>query len=232
MTPAEQGRHCGSCNKTVIDFTALSDRELRAFFETASGRICGRLQHTQLGRELLPPASQRPVSSLYSRLFALLLTASVGTAYASCSDSPFRSSVQTTFNSAPGNSAPGNSAHADTIPSNGLNDVSTRVTLHGRLVSFDGKALKDVTVYLFDQQLQATTDSLGYFSLDAMQEKEGQEFKLTTSGSGLEPTDILLNAMATGKDFMIPPVVMRVTVGMVAYVPKEPVKVKPKKRKL
>lgn len=53
MTPNERGRHCASCNKTVIDFSLYSDRELVEFFKNASGRVCGRLNNWQANREII-----------------------------------------------------------------------------------------------------------------------------------------------------------------------------------
>jgi len=45
MTPAEQGRFFGACQKTVVDFTHMSDRELAAFFRKSIGSPCGCLLH-------------------------------------------------------------------------------------------------------------------------------------------------------------------------------------------
>jgi hypothetical protein len=52
MTPNEQGRHCKSCNKTVIDFSLFSDRQLAEFFKKAAGSVCGRLTNYQANRQL------------------------------------------------------------------------------------------------------------------------------------------------------------------------------------
>lgn len=57
MTPAEQGRFCLSCQKTVLDFTTKTDREVARYFEqTASsenaGHTCGRFRPDQLQRPL------------------------------------------------------------------------------------------------------------------------------------------------------------------------------------
>lgn len=57
MTPAEQGRFCGSCQKTVMDFTAKTDREVARYFEQQSmgastGSTCGRFRPDQLHRPL------------------------------------------------------------------------------------------------------------------------------------------------------------------------------------
>jgi hypothetical protein len=60
MSPAEQGRFCGACQKTVIDFTNRSDRELAAFFKKPMGSVCGRFHQDQLNREIAVPKKQIP----------------------------------------------------------------------------------------------------------------------------------------------------------------------------
>jgi hypothetical protein len=53
MTPNEQGRHCGKCDKTVIDFSLFTDKQLIEFFANVTGRICGRYNPLQVERELV-----------------------------------------------------------------------------------------------------------------------------------------------------------------------------------
>lgn len=52
MQNAEQGRFCGQCAKTVLDFTQLSDEEIIKVMEQSNGKICGRFQKQQLNREI------------------------------------------------------------------------------------------------------------------------------------------------------------------------------------
>lgn len=53
MEAAEQGRFCLACSKTVVDFTAMSDKQLYDYFQNYSGNTCGRLQNDQLNRNLV-----------------------------------------------------------------------------------------------------------------------------------------------------------------------------------
>jgi hypothetical protein len=50
MTPEKQGRFCGSCQKTVVDFTSMDDHELLQWFSRHQGSVCGRLRPDQLNR--------------------------------------------------------------------------------------------------------------------------------------------------------------------------------------
>jgi hypothetical protein len=53
MTANEQGRHCSSCNKTVIDFSLYSDRQLIEFFKKSQGNVCGRLNSYQVDNTIV-----------------------------------------------------------------------------------------------------------------------------------------------------------------------------------
>lgn len=53
MQPNQEGRHCLSCQKTVVDFTLMSDQEILDWLATRQGPVCGRVQSGQLDRELV-----------------------------------------------------------------------------------------------------------------------------------------------------------------------------------
>lgn len=48
MMPAEKGRHCDTCAKTVYDFTQYTDQELLDFLSKQKGEVCGRVQQSAL----------------------------------------------------------------------------------------------------------------------------------------------------------------------------------------
>ena len=49
MTPAKGGRHCASCNKVVVDFTVMSEKEIKDYFlKNTSLKTCGRVYKAQL----------------------------------------------------------------------------------------------------------------------------------------------------------------------------------------
>lgn len=53
MTPSDKGRFCSSCQKTVIDFTNMSDRQLVEFFKKPPPSVCGRVHDDQLNRDIV-----------------------------------------------------------------------------------------------------------------------------------------------------------------------------------
>lgn len=49
MTPHEKGRFCGLCNLTVVDFTQMSEKEIKEYFTCHYGqKTCGRFLASQL----------------------------------------------------------------------------------------------------------------------------------------------------------------------------------------
>jgi hypothetical protein len=46
--PANRGGYCSSCKKEVIDFTHLTDDQIKDFFENRNGATCGRFRKDQL----------------------------------------------------------------------------------------------------------------------------------------------------------------------------------------
>lgn len=53
MTPDNNGRFCGSCQKTVVDFTQMSDEQVKNFLlDNKHKNTCGRFNTAQLGRPL------------------------------------------------------------------------------------------------------------------------------------------------------------------------------------
>jgi hypothetical protein len=70
MTPAMQGKYCGSCEKTVVDFTTMSDAEIFRIINKNKSGLCGRFDETQLTR----PIAQ-PVQPIKKKYWAMLMTA-------------------------------------------------------------------------------------------------------------------------------------------------------------
>lgn len=60
MSPEDKGRLCASCQKVVVDFTSMSDRQLAEFFKKPQGHACGRFQQEQLERDIVIPGKRVP----------------------------------------------------------------------------------------------------------------------------------------------------------------------------
>jgi hypothetical protein len=60
MTTVEKGKFCGACQKTVIDFTEMNDRQIAEFFRRPSASVCGRFHDDQLDRNIAIPRKRVP----------------------------------------------------------------------------------------------------------------------------------------------------------------------------
>ncbi len=76
MTPIRGGNFCASCEKTVVDFTEMTDRELVNFYERYDGKICGRFRSDQLDRQIAfpsPPSRIQKWKTIAALISGLLL---------------------------------------------------------------------------------------------------------------------------------------------------------------
>ncbi len=69
MSPVEQGRHCMSCQKTVVDFTPMSNHGIVEYIKSHEGSLCGRFYKDQLDINLLPARKNK----WYAKYAALLI---------------------------------------------------------------------------------------------------------------------------------------------------------------
>ncbi len=83
MTPNEQGRHCMSCQKTVVDFTLMSDQEVLHYISRASSAVCGRFNNNQLNKTYAEKKIKPSLTFRYAwnmMVAAFLLTGNVALA--------------------------------------------------------------------------------------------------------------------------------------------------------
>jgi hypothetical protein len=59
MSPADRGKYCVSCQKTVVDFSMMTDRQVLDYFKNANENTCGRFNADQLNRNLAVPAEKK-----------------------------------------------------------------------------------------------------------------------------------------------------------------------------
>lgn len=73
MTPAQQGRFCQSCAKTVVDFSMMTDSEVLNYFTKNTGNTCGRFSDDQLQRPLQPIKQEKRKAWWIAALMPLLM---------------------------------------------------------------------------------------------------------------------------------------------------------------
>lgn len=51
MSSNDSGKFCNKCSKSVVDFTNFSDKEIIEYFSKPQGKVCGRLNKSQIDRK-------------------------------------------------------------------------------------------------------------------------------------------------------------------------------------
>jgi len=88
MIADENGKFCGSCAKSVIDFTKMKAPEIQEYFIRNQGRkICGRFNNGQLESvRISVPAQVLFSQTQFHKMFLLALFIAMGTTLFSCSN--------------------------------------------------------------------------------------------------------------------------------------------------
>lgn len=99
MTPNEKGRHCSSCDKTVVDFTRWALHDVAAYLQKyRSYKVCGRFHNSQLGEEVpydheqwVSQVGRTPMSWLQKT--ALIFLFAFGVLASGCGDTGNKDSI-------------------------------------------------------------------------------------------------------------------------------------------
>jgi hypothetical protein len=89
MTPDKNGKFCGSCQKSVVDFTNKTDDEIKdILFKYKDQKLCGHFKKSQIDRPLNIRVNLRelPHNVSMTKIFALSLLLTFGAALFGCYD--------------------------------------------------------------------------------------------------------------------------------------------------
>jgi hypothetical protein len=168
MTPNHSGKFCASCQKTVVDFSRMSDTEIFNYFNNFKGNTCGRFSEKQLATPFHAPMIGKPQNRWAWALSALLLptlaasqTAKKGTPREIVTPSVFEQKT-----SEKGLTIEGQVA-----------ELGTHVVQANALVSVVIGAKTMATT---------TTDAKGCFSINLPEKFESQAFSIVVRSKGME----------------------------------------------
>jgi len=175
MTPAEKGRFCGQCQKTVVDFTTMTDDEVLDTLQAATGNTCGRFLVQQLDRPLQPTHLQR--SWLRVKWFwAALISGALFANRATAQKATYGDTVVVT--------APKSNAEVVTMGKLKMPDTLP-VIIQGQVTDESGMPMAGVTVQVTGTSQGTTTNGLGMYELRL--KDPGQSVQLQYSFVGYMP---------------------------------------------
>jgi hypothetical protein len=185
MTPQEQGRFCGSCQKIVVDFSVMTDKEVLAYFSKASQQVCGRFSNDQLNKELTTTPARKRITWAYV-WNVLLASVLVTKTYAQGKPQLKKPPVKTTINE---KRTMGEYA--------GIDLVEMVIPIKMKGVVLDAQNNQPVTgasINIKGTQNGTSADTTGNFQLRVEMKNT---LELEFSAIGYEPQTMLLDKTAT-----------------------------------
>jgi hypothetical protein len=145
MTPVDKGRFCASCQKTVLDFTHLSDNEIIKLV-SKNDNLCGRINVSQLNRNLI----QTKTKSNYFGYLATSVLAFLGfgTENGVAQEKPI---VEQT----------------DSKSLNKVSDSLAKITITGVITGNDGVLLPGATIVIQNTSFGVQTDEKSTYAIKA-----------------------------------------------------------------
>lgn len=214
MSPVEKGKFCGSCQKQVVDFTTMSDRQIAIFFKKPStGSVCGRFMSDQLDRDIDIPKKRIPWLKYF---FGILLPALfVSKAAAQKSNKAFipatKDTVRTPITSEfrtlgmvlPKNIlAVENEKKNDLITKNDTKPILYKKTISGIVANENGDPIPFASITTGVKGLGTVADENGAFSLPTS--SLSKDSVLHVSSAGYQTSDVKVDIEdATGTKLLI-----------------------------
>jgi len=224
MTNADKGRHCQSCNKIVVDFSVMSDRQVLEYFKTTTGKTCGRFHDDQLQRPLIEPQQKSTkwnyfIASILGFIIIGKLAAQDRTIKGKVIAKP---SVQNCITKGETIEAKKDTNHikttGDTIINKeiivnismgtikktvftGTEVISSNKIIIGNVINEKGAAIAGATIKLKGTRLVLSTDTNGGFEIKKL--GENNKLTLVVSSIGFETKEIEIKPVNLKKELNI-----------------------------
>lgn len=189
MTPLEQGRFCASCQKQVVDFTNMSDRQLAVFFKkpilslSKEGSVCGRFQQDQLDRDMEIQKKRIPWVKYF---FQFALPAFLMSAKASA-----QGKVRVTGDTITVPVQTHVTLGMVAMPTCEVEKSNIEKIITGKVVDQSGFGIAGATIAVKGTRIATLTDSAGSFKLNL--KDVGDKIVLVTSFIGFVSQEVVVN---------------------------------------
>jgi hypothetical protein len=167
MDKVGKGRFCMSCQKTIVDFTAMTDQEMLQFFRQSVSHPCGWFANDQLNRTIALP---RPQRFWMPHLLRLLLPAFLLTQRTNA-----HAHGPANQRELPVATAPFLASQHQNLPQSNL--------LRGRVSNrTNGKPIAYARIKIKGLSITATTDSKGFFTLAILSRTKNCILQISCTG--------------------------------------------------
>lgn len=196
------GRYCDSCQKQVIDFSNMSDREIAQFFKKPStGSICGRFMTDQLNRDLDIPKKHIPWVKYFFTIAIPAFFASKGYTQGATRIKKNTGIIQELVtNKAQKLTSLSPVCTSDTavlakliqpadetnmeqpLVAGGVSVISSKPALHGQVINENGEPVPYASIMLKERKYGAMADDQGYFSISTPRNWKQAELLVSSAG--------------------------------------------------
>ena len=181
MTPEDQGRFCANCNKSVIDFSLMTDNQILSHLNKSNTNLCGRFHSEQLLRPLVETQLEPKKNWRYwlASISALFLLTNKSTAQlVKGNNDPINTSV-----------TPKDSLRV--TMGEVIKPFGTHWLLKGTIMDTSGKPLSGAYISVKGLAFVTTSDSLGNFALKL--NNSSDTFSIVVSHIGYERKELFIN---------------------------------------
>ena len=160
MTPQEKGRFCDTCQKCVVDFTALSDAAVLDYFNKNNGKICGLFHKRQLDRVLI--INDKRFQKRFNIAATLLFLSSLGFSNSVKNDTIMPLKVSSFYEH--------NSVLKKSISSLNEPSLDEMITVKGHVFDIKKEPIFSAAIVMKGSTIGTTTDTNGEFILTLKRE--------------------------------------------------------------
>ncbi|WP_298121157.1 carboxypeptidase-like regulatory domain-containing protein [Flavobacterium sp.] len=148
----EKGGFCNSCQKTVIDFTKMSDQEIIKYFDNEQSKTCGLFLETQLKSYSNPtiPSSNKNSNPFITSVFGLSLLSTLTFANSYSQEKTINNETI-------------NKENVTIKQDNESTDLNEKITVSG-VISDESGPLPGANIYLKKYNIGVQTDIDGKFT--------------------------------------------------------------------
>ena len=171
MSPEANGRFCSSCQKTILDFTAMEDNEILQWFASQQGSACGRFRPDQLNRPMVSPPEKKSRWRYWHYLIAGLLFSSEVSAQTKSASVPMSQHIYP---------AP----DTRTLMGDTLMFAKTKLStdsIRGRVMDENGRPVVYATI-MYSKAHGTVTDNSGNFSIPVNKVSQQATLYITALG--------------------------------------------------
>ncbi len=161
MLPEDQGKFCLSCQKTVVDFTTMSNREVLNYFNTNTGNTCGRFNDDQLNKTLSIPKERSMGKWKYFWQFLLPAVFAMHKAEAQTQKTMGKPAI-----CQPQPTQKGISIKLGMVARTNADEQEIITTINGIIVDVNGIPIPYVSVVVTGTKTGVMADSAGNFSIN------------------------------------------------------------------